>query len=197
MSGTPDFPQTRLALRCWTLDQARMMVRSLNDPGQKGSWVGRAMAGPEGGWPHDGILTATCALAAKPRRKKNKDDDAPPPHGPIPAPDCTCGIYATTDLLVINDYLSAAAPVLGVVELGGRIIPAEQGYRAAAARIAVILLPDPALTVARGVLEDLAAAYRIPALEPHSTTAEAYREAAGQLSVGAEAEAWLAGEGDQ
>ena len=54
--------------------------------------------------------------------------------GGVPDPDCTCGIYATTDLEVVNDYLGDEAPVLGIVELGGRTIPATQGYRAEAAR---------------------------------------------------------------
>ena len=71
---------------------------------------------------------------------------------------------------MINHYLGRDAwhgPVLGVVELGGRLIPATQGYRAAYARIAVILLVDEQMTEQHGFLRDIAAAYQVPALIPH------------------------------
>jgi hypothetical protein len=41
----------------------------------------------------------------------------------VPAEDCTCGIYATADLTVVDQYPTAEAPVLGVVSLHGRVIP--------------------------------------------------------------------------
>ena len=41
----------------------------------------------------------------------------------MPAEDCTCGIYATADLTVVDQYPTAEAPVLGVVSLHGRVIP--------------------------------------------------------------------------
>src|SRR5258708_28931878 len=69
-----------------------------------------------------------------------------------PGPECKgsgghgCGIYSTTDLGIINTYLSRTAPVLGVVELGGRVLPCPQGYRAEFARVAAILLIDEVLT---------------------------------------------------
>jgi len=147
------------------------------------------MASPVGNWPHDRPLAATCA--APPARKKKGDDDGEPDHGPVPGKECSCGIYATTDLEVINGYLSRTAPVLGVVELGGRVIPATQGYRAAYARLAVILLVDEALTEPHSVLRDLADAYRIPAVIPFSADPEDYRELAGLPTLAAEAEAWL------
>jgi hypothetical protein len=175
----PDYPQTRLALRAWGLDRAALAVRSLNAPaaGRKASWIAKAMASPEGNWPHGAPLAAACPLP--PRRKKKDDGEEPRPHGPVPAADCSCGIYATTDLDVINGYLSRTAPVLGIVELGGRLIPASQGYRAAYARVAVILLVDDALTEPHGLLRDLAAAYRVPAVVPHSERVEDYRLLAG------------------
>jgi len=184
----PADPQTRLALRSWQVDRAAMAVRSLNAPlGRRPNWMAKAMAAPAGNWPHDQPITATCALP-KPRRKKDDDEE---PHGPVPDPQCSCGIYATTDLEVINGYLSRTAPVLGIVELGGRLIPATQGYRAAYARVAVILLIDEALTEPHGLLRDLAAAYRVPAVVPHSASAEDYREVAGLPTLAGEAEAWL------
>jgi hypothetical protein len=183
---------TRLALRAWQFDRASLSVRSLNAPpaGRKASWLAKAMAAPEGNWPHDRALEATCSRPPV-MAKKKKDDDGEPDHGRIPSPHCSCGIYATTDLDVINGYLHRSSPVLGVVELGGRIIPATQGYRAAYARVAVILLLDEALTEPWPVLRELAAAYRVPAVIPHSADPEDYRELAGLPTVGSEAEAWL------
>ena len=109
----------------------------------------------------------------------------------MPSKHCTCGIYATTDLDVINGYLDRSAPVLGIVELGGRVIPATQGYRAQYARVAVILLVDEFLTEPHPVLRELAAAYRVPAVVPHSVSVEDYRELAGLPTLAGEAEAWL------
>jgi hypothetical protein len=186
----PDYPQTRLALRSWQIDRASMAVRSLNSPiGRKSSWMSRAMASPEGNWPHDHPLAATCSRP--PVRKKKGDEEEEPPHGAIPGTRCTCGIYATTDLDVIQGYLSRTAPVLGIVELGGRVIPASQGYRAAYARVAAILLIDEALTEPHSVLRELADAYKVPAVIPHSADPEDYRELAGLATLAAEAEAWL------
>lgn len=186
-------PQTRLALRSWQLDRASMSVRSLNAPmGRKSNWIAKAMAAPAGNWPHDHPLAAACPL---PPRKARKGEEEMP-HGPVPAADCTCGVYATTDLDVINGYLSRSAPVLGIVELGGRLIPATQGYRAAYARVAVILLVDEALTEPHSVLRDLADAYRVPAVVPHSADPEDYRELAGLPSLAAETEAWLRQQGE-
>jgi hypothetical protein len=186
VTAAPDFPQTRLALRAWQFDRTAMAVRSLNAPGgRKVSWIAKAMASPAGNWPHDHPLAAACLL---PRRKKGDEEI---PHGPVPDPACSCGIYATTDLDIISGYLSRTAPVLGVVELGGRLIPATQGYRAAYARLAVILLLDEALTEPHAVLRELAAAYRVPAVIPHSADPEDYRELAGMPTLAAEAEAYL------
>ena len=181
----PDFPQTRLAFRSWQLDRAAMAVLSLNAPGRNASWLAKAMASPAGNWPYGKPLEASCRDAAR------KPKDGEEPHGPVPAKDCTCGVYATTDLGVINHYLDRAAPILGVVELGGRIIPAAQGYRARGARVAAILLIDEALTEPHHLLRELAEAYRVPALVPHSADPEDYREVAGMPTVGAEAEAYL------
>jgi hypothetical protein len=195
---TPDFPQTRLAMRAWQFDRASLMVRSLNAPmGRKPSWMAKAMASPAGNWPHAAPLAATCAVQHRVPRKPKDGEEAEEPHGPIPGRKCTCGIYATTDLDVIAHYLTRSAPVLGIVEMGGRLIPASQGYRAAAARVAVILLIDEALTEPHGVLRDLAAAYRVPAVVPHSADPEDYRELAGLPTLAGEAEEFLrqAGEG--
>ncbi len=177
----PDYPQTVLALRCWRIDRTRLTLRSLNAPPGRATWVASALASPEGGWPHDRPLIATCG-----RGSQHDEDD------PIPAKACRCGVYGARDLDVISHYLQRDAPVLGVVELGGRVIPAEQGYRAAIARVAAIFLLDPALTIDGGTLLRLADAYHVPALVPHSVDAEDYRrEIAVTSMVASEAEDWL------
>lgn len=47
------------------------------------------------------------------------------------------------------------------------------------------------LTEPHGVLRELADAYRVPAVIPHSADPEDYRELAGMTTLAAEAEAWL------
>jgi len=85
---------------------------------------------------------------------------------------------------VVNDYLSPEAPVLGVVELGGRIIPATQGYRAQAARVAAVLLVDEMFTLPHGALRKVAERYQVPALVPHSTEPNDYRSEIHQPGFG-------------
>ena len=182
MNTVPDYPQTRLALRTWQFDKAAMAVRSLNAPAGKKSWMTTAMTSPAGIWPHGQPLAARCPVTGD---KAHED--------PVPGRECTCGIYATTDLDIISGYLSKFAPVVGVVELGGRVIPATQGYRAAFARVAVILLLDEALTEPHPVLRKLAAAYKVPAVIPHSADPEDYRELASSPSLALEAEEYLRG----
>ena len=179
----PDFPQTRLALRAWQFDRAGLTVRSLNAPASPKSWMATAMASPQGSWPHGQVLRAHCPLAGG--KKQHAD--------PVPGTECSCGIYATTDLDIISQYLSKRAPVVGVVELGGRVIPATQGYRAAVARVAVILLLDEALTESHATLRALAAAYKVPAVIPHSELAEDYRELVSTPTLALEAEEYLKG----
>lgn len=177
----PALPQTRLALRAWQFDRDQLVLRSLNAPVGKPTWVAKAMASPVGNWPHGKTLAASCPFTSG----KGKHDD------PVPGEECSCGIYATTDLDVISRYLSRTAPVLGVVEMGGRVIPATQGYRAAYARVAAILLLDEALTEPHRVLRKLAAAYRVAAVVPHSVDPEDYRELVSTSSLASEAEEYL------
>ena len=82
---------------------------------------------------------------------------------------------------VISDYLRAGRePVLGLVEIGGRVIMAEPGHegyaRSQYARVAAILLIDRSLTVDHETLRRLAGAYNVPALVPHSVDPEDYRD---------------------
>jgi hypothetical protein len=157
----PDYPQTRLAFRVWRFDQQRLALRSLNAGSGGRSWIAAALSDPAGDWPRDAPLQATCAKAGNGHQ--------------VPARNCTCGIYATTSLDIIDRYLTADAPVLGVVELGGTVIPATQGYRASHARVAAIMLIDQILTLRPATLRALSAAHRVPALVPHSEDPEDYR----------------------
>lgn len=177
----PDFPQTLLAFRVWRVGQRRLTLYSLNVPQSKAAWVASLLASPGGSWPYDHPLAATCG-----RGSQHGEDD------PVPAKACRCGIYGARDLDVISRYLDRDAPVIGVVELGGRVVAAEHGYRAALGRVAAILLVDPLLTLDHAALRRLAGAYRVPAIRPHSEIPEDYRtEVTATSALAAEAEQFL------
>jgi hypothetical protein len=184
----PDEADTRLAFRTWRLSESGLLL-SINAPSLTGkaggsgqpmrkiSWIHRQLADPEGqnGWPIGDPLVAHCG--------NGRDKSDPENHGPSKT--CSCGVYATTSISVINQYLGTEiingtiairGPVLGVVELGGRIIPATQGYRARGARIAAILLIDTAFTLPHAQLKQIAERYQVPALVPHSLDPEDYRD---------------------
>jgi hypothetical protein len=191
----PDVPQTRLAFRVWRVHKPSLTLLSLNAPQGRASWVTRALASPRGGWPHDGgpegtpaPLVGRCERGPGPGSEHEHEHE----HGPVPSKRCTCGIYATTQFKIIDGYLSDLAPVLGVVELGGRVIPAAQGYRAQCARIAAILLIEPALTLPHPLLRQIAETYQVPALVPHSMHPEDYRNRlAPERSLADEVERYL------
>lgn len=161
----PGIPSTLLAFRVWRYDRGRGVLLSVNagQPVRANTWLlPNAISSPEGEWPKGELMFAECTL-----QKEHK--------GGVPDPACRCGIYATTDLGVLNEYLCEEAPVLGVVELGGRVIPATYGYRAQVTRVAAVLLVDAMFTLPHRDLEKIAAAYRVPALVPHSTDPADYR----------------------
>jgi hypothetical protein len=176
-----------LAFRVWRVDRARLSILSLNAPmprqrGLRPNAVALALASePSNGWPADKLLEAECA-----RSKEHKLG--------IPDKDCTCGIYATTSMDVVDEYLRPDAPILGVVELGGRVIPATQGFRARFARLAAVLLVDPVLTIAHSSLQALADKYRVPALVPHSIIPEEYRDRLATESLVGDIEEFLRGQ---
>jgi hypothetical protein len=159
----PDHAATVLAFRVWRYDGARAALASVNaGRSAGGSWIAQAISHPAGEWPAGELMFARCG-----RGREHE--------GRVPDPACSCGIYATTELAVANDYLDQTAPVLGLVELGGKTISATQGYRAAAARVAAILLIDEAFTLRHKILKAIAEKYQVPALVPHSTDPEEYR----------------------
>lgn len=186
----PDVPQTALAFRTWRLSDSGRLL-SINAPSLTGkaggnanqprrvAWVHRAMASDgQDGWPVGGPLTAHCGMQGA-NAEKNED------HGKIPSKSCSCGIYATTSIKVINQYLgneviqgtiAIRGPVLGIVEMGGRVIPATQGFRAAFARVAGIIQIDEAFSLSGPQLKQIAATYRVPLLKDLSVDPEEYRE---------------------
>lgn len=213
----PDVPQTALAFRTWRLSEGGRLL-SINAPSLTGkaggsvtskprkvAWIHRAMADEgQDGWPIGGPLVAHCGTSGL----DGTAAAANPDHGKIPAKHCSCGIYATTSMKVVNQYLgneivqgqfAIRGPVLGIVELGGRVIPATQGYRAAYARIAAILQIDPAFSLTAPQLRSIAETYRVPLITPHSLNPEDYRKNIAQLppvsdpsAVADEVDAWLA-----
>jgi hypothetical protein len=215
----PDVPITALAFRTWRLSESNRLL-SINAPqltgkaggsAQQGTkkigWIHRHLADDEGqhGWPIATPLMAHCGV-------RGEGAEAIPEHGKIPSKGCSCGIYATTELKVINSYLgnevymgvAIRGPVLGIVEMGGQVIPATQGYRARYARVAGILAIDEVFSLTHAHLNQIAELYQVPLLTPHSTDPEDYREAIGQMpavtdpsSIGDELEEWLKDEEDK
>jgi hypothetical protein len=169
----PDYPETRLAFRVWRLDSTRNVLLSVNlgQAARNASWVAKAMSFPEGEWSTGEPMFARCL--------KGRDHESG-----VPDPECTCGLYATTDLELVNRYLDHEAPVLGIVELGGRTIPATKGYRAEAAKVVALLLIDEMFTLRHTVLAKVANHYRVPSLVPHSAVADEYRSELQQSSFG-------------
>lgn len=197
-----DAAPSALALRVWEVDRQHLLLRSFNaaPPEPPVWWVGRAFAEPVGGWPRDRPLVAECR-ADQPHTPHLPEcgPDCIDHDGGIPAPDCRCGIYCTRSIKVVSDYLrQARGGALGLVEMGGRTIMGEVGHpgyaRSQYARVAAVLLIDRSLTIDHGTLRRLADAYRVPALVPHSTDPDDFRDRLTLTTTLAdEAEAWLRG----
>jgi hypothetical protein len=214
----PDVPQTALAFRTWRLsdDNKLLSINAPNLTGKAGGsgqqnvrkigWIHRHLADAEGqsGWPIASNLVAHCGV-------QGAAAEVNPDHGKIPSKNCSCGIYATTEIKVINSYLgneiylgvAVRGPVLGIVELGGTVIPATQGFRAKYARVAAILAIDEVFSLTEAHLRQIAELYQVPLLTPHSINPEDYRDAIGQMpavtdpsSIGDEIEKFLSEQPD-
>ena len=175
--------QTALAFRTWRLSDSNRLL-SINAPNLTGKAGGSQQQGTRKiGWIHRHLA------------------DEEGQHG------CSCGIYATTEIKVINSYLgnemymgvAIRGPVLGIVEMGGKVIPATQGYRARFARVAAILAIPSEFSLTRAHLAQIAELYQVPLLEDISKDPEDYREAINQMpvitnpsSIADEMEQWLA-----
>jgi hypothetical protein len=215
----PDVVETKLAFRTWRLSESNRLL-SINAPNLTGKaggsaqqgtrkigWIHRHLADEEGqnGWPIAEPLVAHCGV-------RGAGAEAIPEHGKIPSKECSCGIYATTELKVINSYLgneqymgvAIRGPVLGIVEMGGKVIPATQGYRARYARVAGLIAIGEVFSLSHAHLLQIAELYQVPLLDDISANPEDYRKAIGQMpavtdpsSIGDEMEQWLIDQGDQ
>jgi hypothetical protein len=114
------------------LDRAHLTLGSTTPAGgfqkrnAKEAWMAGALAAPLGARPKDDSLEARCNALSTYEDKDAfnaahfADNDG---RVGIPGPNCKgsgghgCGIYATTDLSIINTYLSRTAPILGIVEM--------------------------------------------------------------------------------
>jgi hypothetical protein len=217
----PDVPTTYLAWRVWGLDKRTLTLTSTTPAGvsrkdreaQRESHPLLAGLGdPLGAWPKASEIDPTGALAARchaPGSDEQTDDwRLIHPEGRVPSPECAgagghgCGIYATTDLGVANRYLSGQHPVFGLVELTGRVLDCEQGYRAEFARVAAILMINEALTIDQGMLAKIAEAYSVPTIVPVSLVPEDHRDLIdawqndrdGEAELVNGIESWLAGQ---
>lgn len=201
MTGDDDAAPSALALRVWEVDRQHLLLRSFNTapPEPPVWWVGRAFAEPVGGWPKDRPLVAECRAGQPhtPHLPECDPETCIDHDGGVPAPDCRCGIYCTRSTKVVSDYLrQARGGALGLVEMGGRTIMGEVGHpgyaRSQYARVVAVLLIDRSLTIDHGTLRRLAEAYRVPALVPHSTDPDDFRDRITVTStIADEAEAWL------
>lgn len=106
----PDGVVPLVGLRSWMLHERAPILYSFN------STV----------WPHNRSLESECAKA----RTYGVEHEGP-------AVDCSCGIYAATDLTALSGYLSDGT-VVGAIEAWGRVIPGEFGFRAQYARVKAI-----------------------------------------------------------
>jgi hypothetical protein len=132
------------------------------------------LSNPDGAWPVGKLMEASCDRFSRMGGPKDHGEE-------VPAVDCTCGFYATYDIDVAAAYIRGA-PVLGLVQGSGRVIPGEAtetsagGFRAQ--RISIACLFDIAsdFTIHRRGLRKLADCYQVPLVRPHSDVAEDYRE---------------------
>ena len=88
--------------------------------------------------------------------------------------------------------------------MGGKVIPATQGYRARYARVAGIIAIGDVFSLSHSHLLQIAELYQVPLLDDISKDPEDYRQAIGQMpavtdpsSIGDELEEWLKGEEDK
>jgi hypothetical protein len=89
------------------------------------AWTGKVLKGSfEHEWPTRS-MEAECVVCADP-----------------PGWDCPCGIYAMKDLCTLPPPRPGSA-IVGKVEMSGRVVEHEEGYRASQARMTEIWVEDP------------------------------------------------------
>jgi len=164
----PDVPETFLGFRVWRYHEPTLTLWSVTRgtmPPKRMPRMRRLLADPDDAWPPDETLVARCDLG-----KGHK-------HG-VPDKDCTCGVYAATDVDIIAPYLREA-PLMGLIQGSGRTIPGEDGWRAARCTVTALFdLPyDHFSSVTpRSLVARLADRYRVPVIVPHSDRPDDYRQ---------------------
>jgi len=129
-------------------------------------------------WPWDRPLQAVCSV------KRYGDPYMIQGDGRVvqarhraPDPGCDCGIYTVLDPV---SYFTAEQPrfstwsadlvsgrlVVGTVELAGRVIPHQYGYRSEYARPVALHRPPTVSARVHEVVAQLAAAYGVPVVDP-------------------------------
>jgi hypothetical protein len=164
----PDVAEPLLAFRVWAWDRGMpLAVWSLNAKPPKRTrargQLRRLLTTPDGAWPTDAPLPASCSA-------QTKDGDS---HEP-PSEKCSCGIYAATAVDIVAQYIREA-PVLGLVQGSGTVIPADFGFRAERVHIACLFDIAAEFTIPRRDLQRLADAYNVPLIRPHSAKPDDYR----------------------
>jgi len=171
----PDVAEPVLGFRVWRVVEGRepTLWSVTRGEAKKPPRTRLMLSNPDGAWPPAQTLEATCELGPL---GKVKDHDEQ-----VPDPDCACGFYATLDLRVIAAYIRGA-PVLGLVQGSGRVIPGAPsstslgGFRAQRITIAALFDIAADFTVPRRQLRKLADRYQVRLVRPTSDTAEDYRE---------------------
>lgn len=130
----PDGIEPIVAYRAWRCEvrDGRPVLRSVSPISRRSEWTA-------GGW-----TRAEC-LARGARSRRRRD-----PTHEVPAEGCTCGIYALRELSPVFlpgdpiGFRSDSTPpiLVGRVQLAGKVIEHEEGYRAERARLLEVL-PAP------------------------------------------------------
>jgi hypothetical protein len=187
----PDVAEPLLAFRVWavaddeslwSLNAAINAKQRPSRTGYKRQQVQQLLEAPVGRWETE--MEATCLLAAATCKAgatltvgpKGKERE----HGRIPDPDCSCGLYAATDLDVIAEYVLRKddwTAAVGLVEGYGQVVPAKFGWKAEKAKILALFAVAEDFTVPHGRLRQVADRYGVPLVHPWSDTAEEYAAA--------------------
>ena len=138
VAAIPDVAEPLLGFRSWVWDGAHKMLTSVVRSGTP--------------WPPGKDLHAVCMHG------KHRAAD----------PDCTCGIYAATDISVAAPYTGVGNAFGLVYGWGEHVVPADDGFRAEYARIAAIFAVVREVSMELPHLRRVAKLYGVPLLVPHS-----------------------------
>lgn len=138
----PDGIQPIVAYRAWHVEERRGRI-VLKGAAYRATWE-------PGGWSR-----AECFANNHPRHRGRSSG------GETPSEGCTCGFYAVKELSAIPGPILGGwdrSVLVGKVELAGKVIEHDRGYRAERARV-VELLPAPGQ---EALAERAAATYGVP-----------------------------------